>query len=410
MATIKSVLLLGYGMQGKAVLQDLAKCDDVSRIEVIDTHPDFQRHLAGYPQEKVNGRLLDVSDEESLSRRMRDVDVVVEALPAVFSLPVGRLAVECGVSLVSSMYYLNPGETDAGRIQLARDQIGQIDGMAKAKRLSILTEFGLDPGLDLILGAKAISELDKVEEVHMYGAGIPHPNARGNPLQYRFSWSIAGVMRAYRRPARLISGGQVVNLGADRIFEQENCHILEIEQAGAPLECFPNGDAVRYAELFGVRESIREMGRYTCRLPGHCAFWNTMVKCGFLDDRPLSIGGSSISPFQFTTELLGSQQQFQYGNDDLDMTLIRVDARGTRAGKRLQIIYQLVDTRDPATGLTAMQRDVGFTLSRGAQLILQGKLARTGVLTPLDVPYESVFPYLEKYNIRVSRMEFPYNS
>jgi saccharopine dehydrogenase-like NADP-dependent oxidoreductase len=59
------------------------------------------------------------------------------------------------------------------------------------------------------------------------------------------------------------------------------------------------------------------------------------------------------------------------------------------------------------TGFTSMQRTVGFTMSLGARLILDGKLQKPGLLTALDVPYESVFPALEKHNIRVCRQEIP---
>jgi saccharopine dehydrogenase-like NADP-dependent oxidoreductase len=52
-----------------------------------------------------------------------------------------------------------------------------------------------------------------------------------------------------------------------------------------------------------------------------------------------------------------------------------------------------------------MQRTVGFTLSIGARLILEGKLRKPGVLTPLDVPYEMVIPALERYGLHVVRQE-----
>ena len=132
-----------------------------------------------------------------------------------------------------------------------------------------------------------------------------------------------------------------------------------------------------------------------------------MVKCGFLDDKPIRCGDLSASPMLYTTSLLASQKQFYYADDEQDMTLVRVEARGTRHGKKTGVIYQLVDTRDLESGLTSMQRTVGFTLSLGAQLILERKLDRSGLLTPLDVPYEKVFPRLEKHNIHVQRLEIP---
>jgi saccharopine dehydrogenase-like NADP-dependent oxidoreductase len=308
------------------------------------------------------------------------------------------------------MYYRDPQERDAQQMAATERTIRELDAQAKAKGLVILTEFGLDPGLDLILGAAALGEMDDVHEFRAYGAGIPAPHARNNALMYKFSWSPIGVLRSYRRPARIITGGHAVEIEPTALFEPGQYHLLDVEAVGAPLECYPNGDAVHYAELFGIRDSVREMARYTGRLPGHCAFWNVMVKSGFLDPVPLAVGDARVSPVSFTTSVLASQSQFQYGDDEADMTFIRVDVRGTRGGKveRVRVVYDLVDARDFATGLTSMQRTVGFTLSRGARLILGGELRKRGLLTPLDVPYASVFPALERHGIHVARRELPW--
>ena len=104
---------------------------------------------------------------------------------------------------------------------------------------------------------------------------------------------------------------------------------------------------------------------------------------------------------KFTATLLASRRDLRYGDDDADLTFIRVDVRGLRNGVRRRVCYDLVDTRDFTTGLTSMQRTVGFTLSLGARLILDGALATPGLLGPLDVPYRLVFPALERHGIHV---------
>ena len=126
-----------------------------------------------------------------------------------------------------------------------------------------------------------------------------------------------------------------------------------------------------------------------------------MVKSGLLESQPVSVQGASISPAEFLTAALSTNPQFQYASGERDLSLIRVEARGLRRGKAHHVVYQLLDYRDLATGFTAMQRTVGFTMSRGAQLIATGKLTKPGVLTPLDVDYEDVLPALEPHGIRV---------
>jgi len=401
----KKVLLMGLGRQGEAVLYDLVHSTDAA-VVVADSRSDLYAYLSRYPSERVKGKNIDAKDEAAVSALMHGADVVVEALPGNFTLTMSRLAAECGVSLVNSMYGLSPGERDLERICSIRKELAEIDQKAKRKGLTILTEFGLDPGLDLLLAAKAIGEMDEVRECHSYGAGLPLPNVRPNPLHYKFSWSVIGVMRAYKRPARMISRGQVREIAPEQVFEAGNVHKLMVDEIGVPLESFPNGDAVHYAELFGIRDSVREMGRYTCRYPGHCAFWDIMVKSGFLDEEYLRVGDAPVSPMQFTASLLASQKQFQFAEDEQDLTLIRVDVSGIRAGKPSRVVYQLVDTRDLQTGFTSMQRTVGFTMSLGAQLVLGGKLP-CALLTPLDVPYDLVIPALERHKLHVTRRAFP---
>lgn len=402
----KTALLAGFGMQGQAALYDLIRYGDLRRIVVVDNRPDLLGLLSRYSSPKVQGRRLDACDAESLARLMREADVAVEALPSVFALPLGELAADAGVALVSSMYYLDPGERDAASIAGVKGRLEEIDRKAREKGIVILSEFGLDPGLDLILGSRALGELDEIHEFRTYGAGIPASGASDNPLQYKFSWSAIGVMKAYHRSATVIRGGQAVTIDASQVFEPENCHMLNVEEAGLTLECFPNGNCLHYAELFGIRGTVQEMGRYTCRYPGHCAFWNKMAKCGFLDPAPIRVGDTTVAPIEFTAELLGSQRQFQYRDDEGDLTLVRIEVRGKRGGETVRILYQLLDTRDLETGFTSMQRTVGFTLSLGAQLILEGKLA-PGLRTPLDVPFEEVIPRLARHNIHVFRREIP---
>jgi saccharopine dehydrogenase-like NADP-dependent oxidoreductase len=126
-----------------------------------------------------------------------------------------------------------------------------------------------------------------------------------------------------------------------------------------------------------------------------------VVKSGLLRSDPVEVRGNAISSAEFFAAALSTQPQFQYAANERDLSLIRVDVSGRKQGRPARVVYQLLDYRDAATGLTAMQRTVGFTMSRGAQLIAAGTLAKPGVLTPLDVAYDDVLPPLESHGIRV---------
>ncbi len=102
------------------------------------------------------------------------------------------------------------------------------------------------------------------------------------------------------------------------------------------------------------------MGRYICRWPGTGAFWRVMAKSGFLSNVPIMTKNGEIAPDSFCAALLGGQEQFRYSEDERDVALIRSDVRGYKGGEPVRIVLQIIDHRDLRSGLTAMQRTVGF--------------------------------------------------
>ncbi len=405
----KRIVQLGYGMQGKASLIDLLAAPGVEEIIVADNFSGFEDAIRAVGDPRVKAVKVDASRREDLVSVMAKADVVVELLPGLFALPVARLAAELGVNLVSAMYLANPGEQDEAKREANRKELAGIDATMKAKGLTILEEFGMDPGIDLILGRQSLDGLDEVQAFHSYGAGFPEKESSNNPIHYKFTWSIIGVMRSYLRPAVVIKDGKKLAVKADEMFSPANTHILDLPEMGGPLECFPNGDSSHFAEAFGIRETVKDMGRYICRWPGHGAFWETMARCGFLSDEPIRVGNAEVAPTAFCAALLGSQDQFFYGNGERDVALIRTDARGLKDGKPWKVVCQVIDKRDLATGLTSMQRTVGFPASIGAQMILDGRISQKGIVSPSEVPFEPFMEELARREITMTRVEGPWD-
>ncbi len=384
------VLLLGVGMQGKATLHDLVQSREVTKIVAADQsldslHSHVEKQAYG---SRVQCEPLNAESPDSLTRLLgQHPQVAIDQLPGKFHIPVAQLAVENGCHLVNTSYVV--------------PALKLLDKQARSKGVALLPEFGLDPGIDLVMLGEAVRKFDKVEEIRGYGAGLPVREDANNPLRYKVSWTFEGVLNAYRRPARIISNGRAVSIPAKEIFDADNTHMLDVRNLGL-MEAYPNGDVLQFAEDLGMNPSqLRHMGRYTARWPGHCAFWNTFVKLGLLDEIPVILEGCRVERSRYLASALEPLLQYEPGERDLVLVLNKI--KGICNGERKQLNVQVVDFLDRETGLSAMSRTVGFTASIGAQMIASGEISARGLLSPMrDVPYESFVKKLGSRNIQVS--------
>jgi saccharopine dehydrogenase-like NADP-dependent oxidoreductase len=272
---------------------------------------------------------------------------------------------------------------------------------AQARGVTLLPEFGLDPGIDLLMLGQAAREVDTIEGIKSYGAGIPEMAAADNPIKYKITWTFHGVLQSYRREAQLIRDGQLLEIDGRHIFYPEHLHDLTIEGVGQ-LEAYPNGDALPYVDILGLDAAqLQHMGRYSLRYPGHSRFWRDLVALGLLEDEPVMLDGVALDRKRFLAAAMAPG--LQLGPGERDVVILRVDLWGEKDGCPARVVYQLIDRRDLATGLTAMNRTVGFTASIGAQLIGRGVIAGPGLLSPVtDVPYDVVVAELAKRNIHIT--------
>lgn len=388
-----NILLLGTGMQGKAALHDLAASPDVSRVVAADRDLDG---LSAYVQARGYGDTvvctgLDARDRGAIDRLMADgVDVAIDLLPVPFIGTVAASAVAHGVHLVNT-FYVTP-------------DLAALTREAESRGVTLLPEFGMDPGIDLLMLGDMVRHMDEVTEILSYGAGIPEPAAADNAIKYKVSWTFEGVLRSYLRPARLVSDGRPVDL-SDRVqFQPQHIHHVDVAGVGT-LEAFPNGDAVAYVRPLGLDErQLRRAGRYAMRYPGHCAFWSVMVDLHLLDDEAVVVDGVPVNRRRFLAAAL--EPQLQYGAGERDLSIIRVEVAGRRGGVPVRLVREVIDRRDLASGLTAMSRTVGFTASVGAQLIGDGTIAKRGLISPVtDVPYDTVAAALAARGIAIAERE-----
>ena len=380
------VLVLGAcGLQGRAALYDLSTNVRVDHVTCADVQPERVDAFGFIDRTKIEIVRIDASDPKALASKMGEkFDVVLDFLPPQHIRTVAKAAIESGVHLVNTNY--------------AHD-ILDLDPAAKEKGIAILPECGLDPGIDLVVCHYSLKYFDGVSKLNSYCGGIPDKAACDNALKYKISWNTSAVLQSQKRDATLIADSEIIRIPAKDQHENGFIHTIEFPELGT-LEAIPNGDAVRYAKILKIADTLCETGRYALRWPGWCVFWNPLKKLGFLSEVPIQGLSDRISPIEMVAKLLEPQLQYKDGEKDLAVLVNIVE--GVRKGKRQRLTCSVVIERDLMTGLMAMSMGVAYPACIAAEMIVKGDITQKGVLSPAsDVPCEDFMDQLKKRNIKI---------
>jgi saccharopine dehydrogenase-like protein len=195
----------------------------------------------------------------ALADELRPGDVVVSMLPATEHPKLLRLCVEHRSHFACSSYV-----SDAILAEVpAAQQVGTV----------VLTEAGLDPGIDHLLAdllvaraRSAIGDAAATAEFTSYCGGVP---AVPNEFRYRFSWAPRSVLSALCAPARYIEAD--VRKVVETPWEATRRLVLD----GETFEVYPNRDSIPYITHYAIPHAWRlaTFVRGTLRLDGWQAAW-----------------------------------------------------------------------------------------------------------------------------------------
>jgi lysine 6-dehydrogenase len=256
---------------------------------------------------------------------------------------------------------------------------------------TVIPDMGVAPGLTNLLAAEAVRRLDSAAEVRMYVGGLPE-NPRP-PLNYQIVFSLEGAIDYLTTPSWILSEG--------RLKQQEplsDLELLRFEGLGT-LEAFHTaGGASTLPWRFENR--VDYLAYKTLRYPGHAQIMGAIRGLGLLSDDPVTVGQQEIVPRDV---FIAAATPHLIRPGEPDLVVLRVVAKGERAGEPKVLTWNLVDREDPETGISAMMRCTGFTLSIVGLLIGRGVIEERGVLAPDEgIPYEPVVEELDKRGVRIA--------
>jgi len=294
--------------------------------------------------DRARSRALVATD---LEQSVRPGDVVVSMLPAPQHPDLVRMCARTGAHFACSSYVWPelPDAADA----------------AAAQGLAVLTEAGLDPGIDHLMAhvlvdeaRAAIGDAPATIRFTSFCGGIP---MEPNPFRYRFSWAPRGVLHALREPARYVRDATVYE--APRPWE----HTRPLTLAGEPFEVYPNRDSLPFTSQYHLPPGWRaeEFIRGTLRLDGWRDAWTEVF-----DEL---CRGDDASIDSLADELA---RRYPSGPADRDRVVLAVRLEVTADGRRWAG-HQLLDVCGDATE-TAMARCVSLPLAVGVTELLADRL------------------------------------
>jgi lysine 6-dehydrogenase len=194
--------------------------------------------------------------------------------------------------------------------------------------------------------------LDETEEITFWDGGNPlHPQP---PFNYILTFNIAGLTNEYYGVAHFIREGKLVHVPT---FKDEDYEIVEFPEPIGKMEAFVAGGGTSTMP-WSFEGKLKTLWNKTLRWPGHFAEWKAYMQAGLLETEPVEVQGVKVAPREVLHTLLDPKIRAKPGEPDL--VIVRVLAKGKKDGHTAQVLLDLIDRYDEATGFTAMERTTGW--------------------------------------------------
>jgi len=346
----KHAVVLGCGMVGAAMAMDLAR-DPALHVTVVDAREPAFARVATFG---VATRRADLGDPAAVKAAVADADVVLGALSSVIGLQTLAAVIEAGKPYVDISFM-----AEDARVH---------DGLAKQHGVTAVVDCGVAPGMSNLLAGYAAHVLQPCDHIDIMVGGLPVE--RRWPFEYKAGFSPHDVIEEYVRPSRIVEDGKIVVKEA--LSEPE---LVDFTGLGT-LEAF-NTDGLR-----SLADTLRvpHMRERTLRYPGHIELMRVLRETGFFRKDAIDVGGVKVRPLDLTAALMFPKWTFEDG--EADLTVMRVEATGTKGGRRVRLRWDLFDRYDPVTRFRSMSRTTAFPATIVARYILAGRITDKGVLPP----------------------------
>ncbi|MCZ6899660.1 MAG: saccharopine dehydrogenase NADP-binding domain-containing protein [Bacteroidetes bacterium] len=435
---MKKIILLGAGLSTSTLIRYLLKTCKEQQWELVVGDIDVQeaeKKIAGH--EAGIACQFDLSNQSQTEQLINQANLVISMLPASYHPQVAKMCGEIGKHLLTASY--------------ATDEMMAYDQLFKDKGLILLTEMGLDPGIDHMSAMKVINQIREqggvLKDFETFTGGLLAPSNDDNPWRYKFTWSPRNVVLAGQGVIKFLHNGRYKYIPYNKLFRRtEIVHIPGYDY----FEGYANRDSLKYLDIYGLK-GIQTLYRGTFRRPGFCKAWDVFVKLGATDDSYQMENVSDMTHRQFINSFLYYNPHdsvelkiAHYLNLDMEseemyklkwLGIFEDEPVGLESGTPAQILENILRkkwTMDPqekdmivmwhkfeyemegkmhqiqshmvvigeGAQNTAMAKTVGLPLGIAAKLLLTDKINLKGLQIPIQKEiYQPVLRVLEKEGI-----------
>ena len=429
---MKTILLFGAGKSSTVLIDYLIALSPENNWSVIIADADKEQILAK-TNDSPYARAIEINIQNDIERAawIQLADIVISLMPPHLHFLIATDCVQFNKNLLTASY--------------ADDQLKALEPEIKKKGLLFICELGLDPGIDHMSAMQRINDIKstggKIISFKSHCGGLVAPESNDNPWRYKISWNPRNVVMAGKSGAVYKMNGVVTKEEYEQLFAT----IRSIEFPGSDsyrigsLSFYPNRNSLEYIELYKLEEATTFM-RTTLRYPEFIQGWNELIQLKLTDEtKAYETDGLSIKDFfkqhffkHHLTASSSSQLVYLGLNDDktlinkgfcsatdilqfiLETKLVLLPSDKDMIVMMHEMDYEQQDgkkytlqscliVKGENNIRTAMAKTVGLPLGIAAHLILNRKIAISGLHIPvIKEIYDPILAELKKYGIEFS--------
>src|SRR5215212_5723429 len=195
------ILVLGAGRMGLGAAYDLAhNSAGVESVTIADVDEGRARAVAETLKSgRVRAARVNVEDFARTVELMRGHDAAISCVTYFHNLSLARAAVEARTNFC-----------DLGGNNTVVDSELALDSEARDAGVNVIPDCGLAPGMVSVLAAHGAARFATLGGLHIRVGGLPQTPRP--PLDYQIVFSVEGLINEYVERARVIRGGQIVEV------------------------------------------------------------------------------------------------------------------------------------------------------------------------------------------------------